>query len=180
MKRLVLACVLSTTSLAAFEVRADEPAPRSPPFIGAKAPADEERAVSRARELLDRARFLDEAALAAEKTATDLTTRLPNLRIAAKAARDRASRAKAADPERDNLLARAEDLEVDVAVSEAEVSVKRRVAVDNRRVARELRARAVRLVREGADDEPAPVSSCDPPFRYTQDGRKIYRVECLK
>ena len=51
-------------------------------------------------------------------------------------------------------------------------------AADNRRVARELRARAVKLVRE-TPAERGEATSCDPPFRFTPDGRKIYRLECL-
>lgn len=135
--------------------------------------------VTRAREMLTRARFLDDAAAVDEKAATELATKLVTLRAAAKTARDRVE--KAAPEEREVLGARAEDLEADVIVSEAEIGFKRRTAADNRRVARELRLRAVKLVREAplTDDTPA-ASSCDPPFRYTADGRKIYRVECLK
>lgn len=142
--------------------------------------------VTRARELLVRARFLDDAASVDEKAANDLTAKLPALRIEAKAARDRADRA-ATPEQRDLLGARAEDLETDVTISEAEITFKRKTASDNRRVAHELRVRAVKLVRE----EPATgaasaqiydptASACDPPFRYTQDGRKVYRIECLK
>jgi hypothetical protein len=44
-----------------------------------------------------------------------------------------------------------------------------------------LRARAIHIVREGAADTTAQVApSCDPPFRYTSDGRKIYRIECFR
>jgi hypothetical protein len=148
------------------------PGATNPPYL------TDESAVGRARELLGRARFLDEAAATSEKEAIDLDKRLPALRIAAKAARDRADRSK--DAEHDALLSKAEDLEADVVISEAELVLMRRIASEDRRVARELRAKAVRLVRESAGEE-APVSStCDPPFRFTPDGRKIYRVECLK
>jgi hypothetical protein len=84
------------------------------------------------------------------------------------------------------LVAIAEDLEADVTVSEAETTAKRREAVDNRRLARELRARAVRLARDPAptavagaepDDD---TTHCDPPYRFTPDGRKTYLFECLK
>lgn len=135
--------------------------------------------VTRARDLLSRARFLDEAANIDEKAAIDLAARLATLRTSAKAARDRVDRAT--PEERELLGARAEDLETDIIVSEAEVTFKRRTAFENRRVARELRMRAVKLVREAPAFEDATASaSCDPPFRYTADGRKIYRVECLK
>lgn len=146
--------------------------------------------VTRARELLGRARFLDDAATADEKAATELQARIGPLRTSAKAARDKADHAGSDDKE--VLVARAEDLETDLAVSEAEITFKRRAAADNRRVARELRQRAVRLVRDTpgspgyptesvADAERTPIRmvSCDPPFRFTADGRKLYRLECL-
>ena len=47
-------------------------------------------------------------------------------------------------------------------------------------IARELRVRAVKLVREAPATEEPTALACDPPFRYTPDGRKIYRIECLK
>jgi hypothetical protein len=137
--------------------------------------------VTKAREMLTRARSLDEAAAIDEKAATELAAKLPALRIEAKAARDRAERATA--EQRELLGTRAEDLETDVIISDAEVTFKRKTAAENRQLAHELRLRAVKVLRE----EPTPSaiydptgSSCDPPFRYTQDGRKVYRVECLK
>jgi hypothetical protein len=134
----------------------------------------------RARDLLFRARWLDETAAADEKSAADLSARLPALRAAAQATRQRAERARTTE-ERELLSARAEDLETDVVVSESELSYRRRSAVDNRRMARDLRARAVRLAREPASaDDTALVAACDPPFRFSTDGRKIYRLECLK
>lgn len=134
--------------------------------------------VTRAREILTRARFLDDAAATDEKNAADLASHLASLRAAAKTAREKAERAT--PEERELLGARADDLETDVIVSEAEISFKRRTAADNRRVARELRLRAVKLVREAPAEEAATASACDPPFRFTADGRKVYRVECLK
>lgn len=135
--------------------------------------------VTRARELLTRARFLDEAANLDERAATDLVAKLTTLRAAAKTARERAD--KASPEERELLGARVEDLEADIVISEAEVTFKRRTAADNRRVARELRLRAVKLAREApAWEQSTAAASCDPPFRFTADGRKIYRVECLK
>jgi hypothetical protein len=197
MKRAVPVVVLVGVALAGA-ARADEPtnpfAASSPPGApitigtaaapgqapaagspGARSLALEESVVGRAREMLLRARFLDEAATNDERVATDIAARLPTLRVAAKGARDRAD--KAASAEKEGLVARAEDLEAELAVSEAELAMKRRAAAEDRRVARELRVRAVRLVREGQDEA---VSSCDPPFRFTADGRKIYRVECLR
>ena len=138
--------------------------------------------VTRARELLTRSRFLDEAAATDDKAATELAGRLASLRAAAKAARDRADHAT--PDERELMGARADDLETDVIVSEAEVTFKRKTAADNRRLARELRGRAVKLVREAPSVEEATPAVydplCDPPFRFTADGRKVYRVECLK
>ncbi len=134
--------------------------------------------VTRARDMLTRARFLDEAATVDEKAALDLANHLGALRASAKVARERAE--KATPEERELLGARAEDLETDVIVSEAEITFKRRTAAENRRVARELRMRAVKLVREAPALEDSIANSCDPPFRFTNDGRKIYRVECLK
>jgi hypothetical protein len=133
--------------------------------------------VGKARDLLQRARLLDETATAEEKAAIETAARLPTLRANAKAARDRAD--KATGPDRTVLVSRAEDLEADVAISEAEATAKRRSALENRRAARELRARAMRMVREAPAEAPGQ-SSCDPPYRFTADGRKIYRVECLK
>lgn len=134
--------------------------------------------VTRAREMLTRARFLDEAATVDEKAAIDLANRLGTLRASAKVARERAD--KASPEERELLGARADDLETDLIVSEAEVTFKRRTAAENRRVARELRLRAVKLVREAPVFEDPTANVCDPPFRFTADGRKTYRVECLK
>ena len=180
------AAVLGAIMLRAPFVLADAPctaSPQAPQTWGSSAttvaePPAEESPVARARDLLARARLLDEAAAADEKAATELAARLPTLRASAKAARDRADRA--AGDDREMLVSRAEDLEADVAVSEAETTAKRRSAIENRRVARELRARAVRTVREAPAEPPATTSPCDPPFRFTADGRKIYRIECLK
>jgi hypothetical protein len=190
MKLAVLACaaLLASTALAHVARADDKPSSDKPSTERsstdkptASSASKEERVVARARELLDRARSLDEAAALDDKTAADVAARLPNLRIAAKAARDRVSRMKETDPNHESLLARAEDLEVDVAVSEAEASVKKRAAADDRRVARDLRARAMRVLRKGTlDEEALSVGPCDPPFRYTWDGRKVYRIECLK
>ena len=134
--------------------------------------------ITRARDMLTRARFLDEAAVVDEKAAVELAGKLATMRAAAKAARITADRATGEDKEL--LGARAEDFETDVVVSEAEVTFKRRTAADNRRVARELRVRAVKLVRDAPATEDANASACDPPFHYTADGRKIYRLECLR
>jgi hypothetical protein len=134
--------------------------------------------ITRARDMLTRARFLDEAAVLDEKAASELAGKLNAMRAAAKAARITADRATG--DEKELLGARAEDLETDVVVSEAEVTFKRKTAVDNRRVARELRMRAVKLVRDAPATEDANANACDPPFHYTADGRKIYRLECLR
>lgn len=147
------------------------------------AAASQTAPVPRAREMLTRAKALEEAATNDERASTEIAARLPALRMAAKVARDRADRA--AGDERAPLLAHAEELEADVIVSEAEVVWKRATAVENRRVARELRQHAVRLVREAKPGAAAvglePVApACDPPFNFTADGRKVYRVECLK
>jgi hypothetical protein len=143
----------------------------------ANAPAADESPVSKARDLMARAKFLDEAATADERAAVDLTAKLPSLRAAAKTAREKADKATATD--KIALDAKAEELETDVTISEAETAEKRKAAADNRRVARELRARAVKLVKE-TPAEREEIASCDPPFRFTHDGRKIYRLECLK
>jgi hypothetical protein len=134
--------------------------------------------ITRARDMLTRARFLDEAAVVDEKTASELAAKLGTMRAAARAARITADRATG--EERELLGSRAEDLETDVIVSEAEVTFKRKTAADNRRVARELRVRAVKLVRDPPATEEVNASTCDPPFHYTADGRKIYRLECLR
>ncbi|AKU98577.1 hypothetical protein AKJ09_05241 [Labilithrix luteola] len=102
--------------------------------------------VRRAREMLVRAKFLDETATSDERLAADLLLRMPTLRKSASSAREKADHATASDLEA--LAQRADELEADLAVSEAEVTVKKRLAADNRRMARELRVRAVGLVRE--------------------------------
>lgn len=140
------------------------------------APVDESP-VSKARDLMARAKFLDDVATTEERASVDLTAKLPALRAAAKTAREKADKASAAD--KIALEAKAEELETDVTVSEAEATEKKKAAADNRKVARDLRARAVKMVKEPAIERDE-VSSCDPPFRFTADGRKIYRLECLK
>lgn len=97
-----------------------------------------------ARDLLARARALDEAALADERSAATIATDLPAKRAAAKVARDQADRASG--PDKVALEASAEDLETEVAISEVETVTKREAAASRRLRARELRARALRLV----------------------------------
>jgi hypothetical protein len=140
-------------------------------------PAVDESPVAKARDLMARAKFLDEVATSEERAAVDLAAKLAPLRATAKAARDRADKATAAD--KIALEAKAEELETDLTVTEAEAAEKKKAAADNRRVARELRARAVKMVKE-TPAERDDASSCEPPFRFTPDGRKIYRLECLK
>lgn len=135
--------------------------------------------VARARDLLARAKILDDQAASDDRASVDIAAHLPALRLSAKSARDRADHATGDD--REELTAKAEDLEADVIVSEAEVISRKRAAADNRQTAAALRARAIHIVREGAADTTSQVtSSCDPPFRYTNDGRKVYRVECFR
>jgi hypothetical protein len=141
----------------------------------ASTPAVEDTPVGKARDLMARAKLLDEAAGSDERTVVDLLARLPIIKTSAKAARDRAD--KSTGDDRVALASRADELETDVTVSEAEIAEKRKAAAENRRLARELRARAVKIVREGVVED---AMSCDPPFRFTADGRKIYRLECLK
>lgn len=97
-----------------------------------------------ARDLLARARALDEAALADERSAAAIGKDLPAKRAAAKVARDQADRASGVD--KIALEANADDLETDVAISEVETVTKREAAAERRLRARELRARALRLV----------------------------------
>lgn len=137
--------------------------------------------VARARDLLARAKILDEQATSDEKTSAELAIRLPQLKASAKAAREKAE--KAMGDERDAAVAHAEELEADVTVSEAEIISRKRTAADHRQTASMLRARALHIVRDGAADGPAVQqanANCDPPFRFTADGRKIYRVECFR
>jgi hypothetical protein len=185
MRAVLVVALLVVTALAAPEARADGTCPSSPRAVAtwgvsastsAATPADESPVV-RARDLLARAKLLDEAASGDEKSATETAARLPALRATAKTARERADRASGDD--REALVSRAEDLEADLAVSEAEVAAKRRTAAENRRAARDLRARAVRVVRDAPAEAP-PGLPCDPPYHFTTDGRKVYRLECLK
>jgi hypothetical protein len=181
--RFVLGFALIT---AAPSAHADEkcPTPPAPPKVtwgatpssASTAPSDESP-VSKARDLMARAKFLDEAATSDERAAVEVAAKVGPLRAAAKSARDKAEKATAAD--KVALEAKAEQLETDVTVTDAEATEKKNSAADNRRVARELRARAVKMVKE-TPAEREQASSCDPPFRYTPDGRKIYRLECLK
>jgi hypothetical protein len=99
--------------------------------------------VALARELLLRARRLDESATTDEKVAAALAAELPAKRTAAKVARDIAN--KAVPEQKAAADARAEDLETDVIVTEAEITARRNAASDDRRMAKDLRARAVRL-----------------------------------
>ena len=158
-------------------VPATAPAP-APAATQALPPADE-AVVGRARDLLARARVLDETAANDERFVVDLGKALPALRVAAKAVRERAGRAEAAArPEAEALTARAEELEAELAVDEVEVAVRRHAAESTRRLARELRALAVRVIKEPPSTADA-AATCDPPYRYTADGRKLYRVECF-
>lgn len=152
--------------------RADEPRPLV--TWGATLPhgAFDDSPVARARELLLRARALDDAASADERTATEIEGHLAALRTASKAAREKAIRV----PADLALVARAEDLEADVVVSEAEIDARRKAAVENRRVARDLRARAMTLAKRGGTEDAA---KCEPPFRFTADGRKVYHLDCF-
>jgi hypothetical protein len=176
-KHALLVAIALGTLLSAGSLRADP----LPTWGVSPAPADDSP-TGRARDLLNRARALDDAATSDERYAVDVAARLPALRIAAKVARDRADRATGDDKEA--LVAKAEDLETDVVISEAETVSKKKIAADHRRAAKDLRARALRLVKDGnaatstsaADHDLA----CDPPYRFTSDGRKIYRIECLK
>jgi hypothetical protein len=180
----LLSCSCAAPLLGWGEARADGPCTpqavstwgATPASVAAAHPRDESP-VARARDLLARAKLLDEAATADDKSAAELALRLPTLRASAKTARDRADRA--AGDDREVLVSRAEDLEADLAVSEAEAAAKKRSAIENRRIARDLRANAVRIVREGPEGRTSD-PLCDPPYRFTADGRKIYRVECLK
>lgn len=99
--------------------------------------------VARARELLLRARRLDDSATVDEKVAATLAAELGAKRAAAKAARDAVSKASA--EQKAAAEAKAEDLETDVIVSEAEIVARRNAASEDRRMAKDLRARAVRL-----------------------------------
>ncbi len=159
--------------------RTQQPLPQA--TLPAPALSPDDAGVGRARELLARARMLDESATNDEKLASDLTKAIPALRSAAKAARERVSRPEAQNrPDHEALVARAEELEAELAIDEVDVAVKKHAAAENRRLARELRALAVRVVKEPAALAEADAQNpCDPPYRYTADGRKIYRVECF-
>ncbi len=141
--------------------------------------------VVRARDSLLRARSLDEAASLDERAADEIAAKLQEMMAAAKGARATAD--KSPPETRERLKARADDLEVDVAVSEAEITDKRRTAADQRSAARELRSHALALVRQpqvvqerAALASASASASCDPPFSYTPEGHKVYRVACLK
>jgi hypothetical protein len=178
MRPFVSTLVVVGTMTLALVASADDtckPTPTAAPATwGAPPPPPrEDSPVARARELLASAKLLDETAATDEKAAADISMRLPVLRASAKSARERADRATGED--REILVARAEDLEADLAVSEAEGAAKRQAATDNRRYARDLRARAIRIARD-----PSTATTCDPPYRYTADGRKTYLIECLR
>jgi hypothetical protein len=132
MKRLVLAVALPL-AISAVAV----PAPAHAQDTWAASP------VALARELLIRARRLDDSATTDEKVAAQLAVELPGKRSAAKAARDIANRAPL--DQKPAAEAKAEDLETDVIVTEAEITARRNAASEDRRLAKDLRARAVRL-----------------------------------
>lgn len=87
-----------------------------------------------------RAKFLDDAATGDERAAVELAAKMAPLRAAAKTAREKTDKSTSAD--KVALEAKVEELDTDVTVTEAEATEKRRSADDNRRVARDLRARA--------------------------------------
>ena len=134
MKRLVLALAVP---MAVFGALAVQPAPAYAQDTYSASP------VALARELVLRARRLDESATIDERTANTLAAELPAKRSAAKVAREVAN--KATVDSRTALEARAEDLETDVIVTEAEITARRNAAAEDRRMAKDLRARAVRL-----------------------------------
>jgi hypothetical protein len=96
--------------------------------------------VTQARDMLTRAKQLDEVAKTAEREVITLEQRLPGLRTSAEAARKRAKNGEQA------LVAEAENLEADLIVSEAEVASKRKASIEARETAHTLRSHAVRLV----------------------------------
>jgi hypothetical protein len=104
--------------------------------------------VALARELLVRARRLDESAAVDDKVAATLAAELPAKRTAAKLAREAAD--KATGDQKPAADARAEDIETDVIVTEAEITARRNAALEDRRMAKDLRARAVRLAQGNA------------------------------
>jgi len=128
----------------------------------------------RARAMLVRAKALEESAAVDDRTAAELGARLPSLRLAAQAARDRAARA--AKRERESLDAQVEAAEADVIVSEAEVDLRRRTAVDSRRAAHELRLLAVRIARPVATEEPDAGPPCEPPSQL--EDRRRHSIDC--
>lgn len=140
----------------------------------------------RARRLLDRARTLDEGAARNEAAARDVELRLPKLRADARAAREAVNRAPVAA--RASAEARAEDLEADVAVSESELTLKRRLAVEQRRQARELRSTAITIAKDGVSAGDAATRSassedflgCARPLQLSPDGSKVFRIECFR
>jgi hypothetical protein len=138
MRRLVLALALPLAVLAPVTVAL----PSSAQDTFAAIP------VALARELLVRARRLDDSAAIDEKVAATLAAELPGKRAAAKLARDAAD--TATGDRRPAAEAKAEDIETDVIVSEAEIAARRNAAVEDRRMAKELRARAVRLAQGNA------------------------------
>lgn len=136
------ALALLAPSLVPSLAHADEPSrcPAPPLAVREWDPS----AVALARELLVCARGQDEAALGDEKIAAALAAELPAKRAAAKAARDAAKKASA--DQREAFEARAEDLETEVIITEADIASRRNAAAEQRKSAKELRARAVRLV----------------------------------
>jgi hypothetical protein len=138
MRRLVLALALPLAVLAPVTVAV----PASAQDTFAASP------VALARELLVRARRLDDSAAVDEKVAATLAAELPGKRTAAKLARDAAE--KASGDQRPAAEAKAEDIETDVIVTEAEITARRDAAVEDRRMAKDLRARAVRLAQGNA------------------------------
>src|SRR5690349_5666786 len=123
MRPFVSTLVVLATMTLAFVASADDTCKVTPTAAPATwgappPPPREDSPVARARELLASAKLLDETAATDEKAAAEIALRLPVLRASAKAARDRADRASG--EEREVLVARAEDLEADLAVTEAE------------------------------------------------------------
>jgi hypothetical protein len=130
-------------------------------------PTPDDGRITRARELLGRARKADESATQDQKVANELSKKLDGLRQQAIAARRSADVAQPQD--REDAVALAEQAEAELALSEAEIVQRRTAATDARKAARDLRDRALRVMRgeeKAAAAVPRPLGSreCRSPF----------------
>jgi len=144
-------------------------------------------ALAQARDLIARARVLDEVAASEEKLAVELAKKVAAQRSEVKRLRHAAT----FRPEKDALTDRADAIEAELLVNELDIEEQKHAAAEHHRSARELREHAVDVVRGRVAyvvhrhrDPLLPMYipadwECSPPYTLQPDGRRLYKHECL-